>query len=52
MLGLRELRSEVVSSLSKAAMEVLGFEGTPEHRESYSNPPKFLCHTLSWGEAV
>ena len=30
MLGLREIRSEIVSSLKGAAMEILGFEDTPE----------------------
>ena len=30
MLGLRELRGEIVSRLNGAAMEVLGFEDTPE----------------------
>lgn len=30
MLGLRELRGEIVSSLSGAAMEILGFKETPE----------------------
>jgi hypothetical protein len=30
LLGLRELRGEIVSTLSVSAMEVLGFEDTPE----------------------
>ena len=30
LLGLRELRGEIVSSLSHSAMEILGFDETPE----------------------